>query len=100
MSKQLKINNLVITFSDDITEDTVREAVSRGFAGINRDTSFVNLVKVSIGNIRADRLAKLMEYLRKDFARQGIENCIFVPLHDAGIQDITVDCVEVIHETT
>lgn len=89
--KELKVRNLNIKFSDQLTKTQVKEAIERGFAGVdlaNGDPVYV--VKVRVSNMSVERIPKVVEHLKEDFLAQGIKNCIFVPLLDQGIQDIEV----------
>jgi hypothetical protein len=89
--KELKVRNLNIKFSDQLTKTQVEEAIERGFAGVdlaNGDPVYV--VKVWVGNISVEHVHRVVEQLREDFLAQGIKNCMFVPLLDHGIQDIEV----------
>jgi hypothetical protein len=89
--KELKVRNLNIKFSDQLTKTQAEEAIERGFAGVdlaNGDPVYV--VKVWVGDMRADQVHRVVKQLREDFLAQGIKNCMFVPLLKNGIQDIEV----------
>ena len=87
----LKVKNLDIKFSDYMTPEQVKEAIDRGFAGVDlANGEPVYLVKIWIGNMRKDKAFQVVKNIRDSFKAQGIENCIFVPLHEEGIQDIEV----------
>lgn len=89
--KELKVRNLNIKFSDQLTKTQVEEAIERGFAGVdlaNGDPVYV--VKVRVGNMSVEQTHRVVKHLREDFLAQGIKNCVFVPLLDQGIQDIEV----------
>lgn len=96
--KQLRVEDFNITFSDSLTEEQVKEAIDRGFAGVDfSDKDPIYLVKINVGNMSVEHVRKAVKGIREDFLAQGIKNCIFVPLHKNGIQDIEV--IEVSHET-
>ncbi len=89
--RNIKVKNLDITFSDYLTDEQVKEAVERGFAGVdlaNGDPVYV--IKVRVGNMSVEQTHRVVKQLREDFLAQGIKNCMFVPLLDQGIQDIEV----------
>ena len=88
--KNLKIKNLNITFSEYLTEENVKEAIDRCFSDIDPDAACVNLVKINVGNTSVEQVHNVVKSIRDAFNRQGVENCIFVPLHMYGIQDIEV----------
>lgn len=95
--KELKVRNLNIKFSDQLTNTQVKEAIERGFAGVaqtNSDTVYI--VKIQVGDMRAEQASKVIKHLSEAFAAQAIKNCIFVPLLKNGIQDI--DVIEVPNE--
>ena len=89
--KRLEVKNLDVKFSKQLTEQQVKEAIDRGFAGVdlaNGDPVYV--VKVRVGNMSVEQVHRVVKHLREDFLAQGIKNCMFVPLCENGIQDIEV----------
>ena len=86
----LKVKNLDVKFSDELTEQQVKEAVERGFAGVDPTAETVYLIKIDVGNMRMDAIANLAKALTIDLKQQGITNYIFIPLCDNGIQDVEV----------
>ena len=88
--KKLKVRNLNIKFSDELTEQQVKEAVERGFAGVDPTAETVYLIKINVGNMKVDAVAHLAKALTLDLKQQGITNFIFIPLCDNGIQDIEI----------
>ena len=93
----LKVKNLDIKFSDYMTPKQVKEAIDRGFAGVDlANGEPVYLVKIHVGNMRKDQAFQVVKEIRDSFTAQGIENCMFVPIHEEGIRDI--DIIEVPNE--
>jgi hypothetical protein len=95
--KDLKVRNLNIKFSDQLTKTQVEEAIERGFAGVDlANGDPVYIVKVWVGNTSVEQAHSVVKHLKEAFLARGIENCVFVPLLDQGIQDIEV--IEVSNE--
>ena len=93
----IKVKNLDIQFSDYMTPAQVKEAIDRGFAGVDlANGDPVYLVKIHVGNTRADQVYHIVKHIRDDFESSGITNCMFVPICENGIQDIEV--IEVLNE--
>ncbi len=87
----LKVKNLDVKFSDNLTTEQVKEAIERGFAGVDlANCDPVYVIKVRVGNMSVEQTHRVVKHLREDFLAQGVKNCIFVPLLDQGIQDIEV----------
>ena len=96
--RELKVKNLDIKFSDYMTPEQVKEAIDRGFAGVDlANGEPVYLVKIHIGNMRADQAFQVVKHIRDDFVAQGLTNCMYVPICESGIQDIEI--IEVSRET-
>lgn len=93
----LKVKNLDVKFSDKLTKQQVKEAIERGFAGVDPTAETVYLIKINVGNMRVDAVAHLAKALTQDLKQQGITNFIFIPLCDNGIQEIEV--IEVPNES-
>ena len=87
----LKVKNLDVKFSEQLTRQQVIEAVERGFAGVDTAAETVYLIKINVGNMRTDAVDHLAKALTLDLKQQGITNFIFIPLCDNGIQDIEVN---------
>lgn len=95
--KELKVRNLNIKFSDQLTNAQVEEAVERGFAGVDlTNGGCAYLVKIHVGDMSVEQTHRVVKHLRETLLAQGIKNCIFVPLLKNGIQDIEV--IEVLNE--
>jgi hypothetical protein len=86
----LKVKNLDVKFSNQLTKQQVKEAIERGFAGVDSTAETVYLIKINVGNMRMDAVANLAKALTLELKQQGITNYIFIPLCDNGIQDIEV----------
>ena len=87
----LKVKNLDIKFSDYMTPEQVKEAIDRGFAGVDlANGEPVYLVKIHVGNMRAEQTYHAVKHIREDFVAQGLTNCMYVPIGENGIQDIEV----------
>ena len=98
MSKQIRIKNLDIKFSDYMTKEQVKEAIERGFAGVDlANEEPVYLVKIHVGNMRADQAYYVLKHIREDCKALGLTSCLYVPICESGIQDIEI--VEVTNET-
>ena len=95
----IKVKNLDIKFSEYMTGEQVKEAIDRGFAGVDlANGEPVYLVKIWVGNMKADQVYQAVRHIQDDFTAKGLSNCMFVPLHENGIQDIEV--IEVPNERT
>lgn len=87
----IKVKNLDIKFSEYLTQKQVKEAIDRGFAGVDlANGEPVYLVKIWLGNMRKDQAFREVKDIKDAFKTMGIENCMFVPLLEEGIQDIEV----------
>ena len=96
--KELKVKNLDIKFSDHMTPEQIKEAIDRGFAGVDLASGEpVYLVKIHVGNMRADQAFQAVEHIRDGFVAQGLTNCMYVPICENGIRDIEI--IEVPRET-
>lgn len=88
---KLELKNLDITFSDYTPPEQVKEAIDRGFAGVDlANGEPVYLVKVHVGNMRPDHVFHIIKDIREAFETHGLTNCMFVPICENGIQDIEV----------
>ena len=92
--KKLNIKNLTINIADVEQKEDYEKAVYRAFETISLDAEVVNLVKVKVADIPLDKLQCIIRHIKEDFTEQGLTNCVFVPIHPQGIQDITIEKLE------
>ena len=96
--KKLSIKNLTINLADNTQKEDWEKAVSRAFESVLPEAEVVNLVKVRVPDISLDKVQYILRHIKEDLAEQGLTNCVFVPLHPQGIQDITIEKLEWVDE--
>ena len=98
MSK-INIKNITIDVADIKQKEAYEEAAKHAFETVSLETDFVNLIKVKVADMSAENMHRLLKDLsEKLYEACGIRNCVLVPLHPRGIQDITIEKIEVVHE--
>lgn len=96
--KKLNIKNLTIDIADVEQKEEWEKAVSRAFESVLPEAEYVNLVKVKVGDVPVEKLQRILYHIKEDLAEQGLTNCVFVPLHPQGIQDIIIEKLELTNE--
>jgi hypothetical protein len=96
--KKLNIKNLTIDLVDNTQKEDWEKAVSHAFESVSSDAEFINLVKVKLPDVPMDKAHFIFRQLKEDFAEHGLTNCVFVPIHPQGIQDITIEKLEIVNE--
>ena len=98
MSK-INIKNITLDISDPEHQKIYDEAVQYAFKSIPLDVDSVNLIKVKVADIPAEKMQCILRDLgQKIYDVCGVKNCVLVPLHPRGIQDIAIEKIEVVHE--
>ena len=97
-AKKLNIKNLTIDIADVKQKNDYEKAVYRAFESVSPEEESVYLVKVKVGDIPVDKLKHILLHIKEDMAEQEITNCVFVPIHPQGIQDITIERLEYTNE--
>jgi hypothetical protein len=92
--KKLSIKNLVIEVADIKRKEDYENAIYNALASASPEAGYVNLVKVKVADIPLDKLQCILQHIEKDLTKQGLTNCVFVPIHPQGIQDITIEKLE------
>ena len=98
MTKQVEIKNLNITCHEKLEESILEKTLQRACETANLETDYINLVKVAIGNMPMDQAQKVLRNIWGALQERGVDNCIFVPICENGIQDISIERIEVLHE--
>ena len=98
MSK-INIKNITLDISDPEHQKIYDEAVQYAFKSIPLDVNSVNLIKVKVADMPAENIHRLLRDLgERIYEACGARNCVLVPLHPRGIQDISIEKIEVVHE--
>lgn len=96
---KINIKNITIDATDIKQKEAYEEATKRAFETISLENDFVNLIKVKVADIPVENMHRLLRDLGEGiYEACGARNCVLVPLHPRGIQDITVEKIEVVHE--
>jgi hypothetical protein len=97
--KQVEIKNLCITCADNFEVKNIEQVVQRACETVNLNADHINLVKVDVGDLRSDQVHDLLRNLHGALLSKGVDNCIYIPVGEYGIRDITIERIEVSHET-
>ena len=98
MSK-INIKNITIDAVDIEQKEAYEEATKRAFETVSLENDFVNLIKVKVADMPTENINRLLKDLgERIYEACGARNCILVPLHPRGIQDISIEKIEVVHE--
>ena len=96
---KINIKNITLDISDPEHQKIYDEAVQYAFKSIPLDVDSVNLIKVKVADIPTEKMQCILRDLgQKIYDACGVKNCVLVPLHPRGIQDITIEKIEVVHE--
>ena len=97
---KINIKNITIDATDVKQKEAYEEAAKRAFETVSLEDNFVNLIKVKVADMPAENIHRLLKDLgERIYELCGVRNCILVPLHPRGIQDITIEKIEVVHES-
>ena len=96
---KINIKNITLDISDPKHQKNYDEAVQYAFKSIPLDVDSVNLIKVKVADIPAEKMQCILRDLSdRIYEVAGVKNCVLVPLHPRGIQDISIEKIEVVHE--
>ena len=96
---KINIKNITIDAVDIEQKEAYEKAAKRAFETVSFETDFVNLIKVKVADIPTEKMQYILRDLSKMIYEQiGVNNCVLVPLHPRGIQDISIEKIEVVHE--
>lgn len=96
MSKKIVIQNLILDVAENTQKIDYENAVRGAFESISPDEGVVNIVKVKLSDMSLENIHSVFKHLTEALTAQGLTNCVFIPLHPKGIQDITIDRLELI----
>ena len=98
MSK-INIKNITIDAADIEQKEAYEKAIKQAFETVSLENDFINLIKVKVADMPTENIHRLLRDLsERIYEACGTRNCILVPLHPRGIQDISIEKIEVVHE--
>ena len=96
---KINIKNITIDTVDIEHREAYEKAVQHAFETVSTEADFINLIKVKVADMPAENMRQLLQQLSEQLYKQtGVNNCVLVPLHPRGIQDISIEKIEVVHE--
>ena len=96
---RINIQNLTLDVADGMNTKDMAQAVQHAFETVSLENDFVNLIKVKVADIPAEKMQYILrEVSERIYEVAGVKNCVLVPLHPRGIQDISIEKIEVVHE--
>lgn len=94
--KQINLVNMKVDSCMDA--DDYGHRLTECVKQISDDAETINLVKLKLGNSGPVlETINIVENIQKSLKEMGAKNCIFVPLMEGFIEDITIDKIEVKH---
>ncbi|MBO5424082.1 MAG: hypothetical protein J6A25_01055 [Lachnospiraceae bacterium] len=92
---KINIKNLTLEVADGAKIADIANIVNKAVEQISLDASFVNLIKVDLGNAPAESIRLVLDSINDTLSTLGVYNCMIVPLTTRGIQDITIERLEI-----
>lgn len=96
--KRLNIKNLTVDLADNTQKEDWEKAISHAFESVSPAAEVVNLIKVRVSDLPMDKVQYILRHIKENLTEQGLTNCVFVPIHSQGIQDITIEKLEIVNE--
>ena len=96
---KINIQNLTLDVADIKQQKVYEESFQRAVEEVSLKNDFVNLIKVKFADVSSESVRQVLRQLSDRIYEQvGVSNCILIPLHPQGIQDISIEKIEVVHE--
>ena len=96
MKKRLEPVN--ITIDSNIDADDLGHRIVDCVRHCHTESNVVNLIKIDVGDMKVEQLTNAIEFISKHLKHQGVDNCIFVPITDNGIRDISIEYIKIVEE--
>ena len=64
---------------------------------LSKDVTTVNIIKIKFADGRASLVQATINSIRTILKDLNVHNCIFVPIAEGLIEDLTIDRIEVVH---
>ena len=94
-----KLNPVNIQIDECMDADDYGHRLTECVEQMPENTNVINLVKVRLGdNISVEKISHVLKGVAKDLKEMGAKNCIYVPLKQGWIEDITIDYIKVIDD--
>ena len=92
---KINIKNLTLEVADGAKIADIANTVNKAAEQISLDASFINLIKVNLGNATEEQVKTVLSQMAEILSELGLHNCMLVPILTYGIQDITIERLEI-----
>lgn len=92
---KINIKNLTLEVAEGAKIADIANTINKAVEQISLDASFVNLIKVNLGNATEEQTKTVLSQMAELLAKLGLYNCLIVPILTYGIQDITIERLEI-----
>ncbi len=92
---RINIKNLTLEVADSTKIADIANTVNKAAEQISLDASFINLIKVNLGNATEEQVKTVLSQMAELLSKLGLHNCMLVPILTYGIQDITIERLEI-----
>ena len=92
---KIHIKDLVLDVADGCPVKDVGATIAKAAEQVTLDASFINLIKVNLGNATKEQVKTVLSQIAEILSELGLHNCMLVPILTYGIQDITIEKLEI-----
>ena len=94
------LNPVGINIESSMDADDLGQRLVDCVRQCSSDANVVNLIKIKVGyNMRLDSIHDALRHIIcEPLKEMGVSNCIFVPLKEGFIEDITIDYIKVVED--
>lgn len=92
---KINIKDLTVEVADGANRKDIDKTIINAVEQISLDATFINLIKVKVGNAPAEQVKTVLKQLADVLFNMGLQNCMLIPLQPQGIQDITIERLEI-----
>ena len=94
------LNPVGINIESSMDADDLGQRLVDCVRQCSSNTDVVNLIKIKVGyGMSQESIHNVLEHgICKPLKEMGVSNCIFVPLKEGFIEDITIDYIKVVED--
>ena len=89
--KKLEDRKINVPILNDDSESDIKNYLEAALYNIPKTKNSAYVMKINVNNLTLDQVHMILKDLNRAFKKCRVNNCIFIPISNSGIKDITIE---------
>ena len=89
--KKLADRNIKVPLLNADSESDIKNYLEAALYNIPKTKKSAYVMKINVNNLTVDQVHMILKDLDRAFKKCRVNNCIFIPISNSGINDLTIE---------